>query len=122
MFGRTVCNHKKNHVFVFANPMYNYSRQVTFLFEESTLSPPAPKNGFQSQPHLRLWQTRSPFERRPVARKNGGASMEKKIWEMRNLTLNHSNPPVPLKNRSQILFAVAYVYLFAAFVVIHTCI
>lgn len=69
------------------------------------MSSPVPKSGFRSQPRTRLWQTSSPaFERRLVARKNRGASAEKKVWKTRNLTLNHPDPPVSLKIRMEAKF------------------
>lgn len=46
--------------------------------------------------------------------------MEKKTWETRNLTLNHPNPPVPLKKPNSIRSRVRI--FSAAFVYIHTCI
>lgn len=79
------------------------------------------ESGFRSQPHPRLWQTGSPFERRLVARKNGGASVEKKTWETRNLTLNQPDSPVPLKTRVEAKFY-SRRYLSTAFDAIHTCI
>lgn len=116
---------KTERIFVFTNPARNYSmcRQVTFPFEGSTLSPHVPKSGFRSQSRTRLRQTSSPFERRRlVARKNGGASAEKKGLGNAKSHLKPPGSSFEDPSGSQILFAVAYVYLSAAFVAIHTCI